>query len=54
MNAMIAGLERVSPQNQQLMLIDEDMDIPNPITGEIGRHPEDDGLHMNSVSAEIH
>ena len=36
------------------MLMTQDEDSTIPITGKIGRYPEDDGSHMNTTAPEIH
>ena len=53
-NTMIAIMQLISKPEQQLMLMHEDEDTPNPITGNISRHQKDDDLQMNSTLAKNH
>ena len=54
MNRMIASMKLQHPSHQQLVLMNKDEDSTIPITGKIGRHPEDDGSHMNTTAPKIH
>ena len=53
-NTIPANLQLLSLPEQQLMLMDEEEHIPNPIIGQRSRHPEDDSSYMNSTAAKIH